>query len=466
MTENQDKLWGGRFTEPTNSVVEQFSSSVAFDRRLYRQDIAGSIAHARMLHKVGILTKTEFDAIADGLELILSQIESDKFDWAIELEDVHMNIEQRLTDHIGEAGKKLHTGRSRNDQVATDLRLYVRDVTDSIVSELCVFQNTLLNLAESEANTVFPGYTHLQIAQPVTFGHHLMAWFEMLDRDRQRFLDSRKRVNQSPLGAAALAGTNFPIDREMTASELGFEGVLSNSIDAVSDRDFAMETASIAAITMVHLSRIGEELVIWASAGYQFITISDSYATGSSIMPQKKNPDIAELVRGKSARTAGNLQALLMLMKAQPLAYNRDNQEDKEALFDTLDTVSASIKIMHGMIQNIQPDRARMKAAATEGFATATDLADYLVLRNVSFRDAHEIVGKIVRHCLEKNCNFEMLSLAELKQYHPSIEEDIYEVLVPESSVNSKNHIGGTAPQQVLEAVRMGRKRLGETTPI
>ena len=466
MTENQDKLWGGRFTQPTNSVVEQFSSSVAFDRRLYRQDIAGSIAHARMLHKVGILTKTEFDAIADGLELILSQIESDKFDWAIELEDVHMNIEQRLTDHIGEAGKKLHTGRSRNDQVATDLRLYVRDVTDSIVSELCVFQNTLLNLAESEANTVFPGYTHLQIAQPVTFGHHLMAWFEMLDRDRQRFLDSRKRVNQSPLGAAALAGTNFPIDREMTASELGFEGVLSNSIDAVSDRDFAMETASIAAITMVHLSRIGEELVIWASAGYQFITISDSYATGSSIMPQKKNPDIAELVRGKSARTAGNLQALLMLMKAQPLAYNRDNQEDKEALFDTLDTVSASIKIMHGMIQNIQPDRARMKAAATEGFATATDLADYLVLRKVSFRDAHEIVGKIVRHCLEKNCNFEMLSLAELKQYHPSIEEDIYEVLVPESSVNSKNHIGGTAPQQVLEAVRMGRKRLGETTPI
>ena len=466
MTENQDKLWGGRFTEPTNSVVEQFSSSVAFDKRLYRQDIAGSIAHARMLHKVGILTKTEFDAIADGLELILSQIESDKFDWAIELEDVHMNIEQRLTDHIGEAGKKLHTGRSRNDQVATDLRLYVRDVTDSIVSELCVFQNTLLNLAESEANTVLPGFTHLQVAQPVTFGHHLMAWFEMLDRDRQRFLDSRKRVNQSPLGAAALAGTNFPIDREMTASELGFEGVLSNSIDAVSDRDFAMETASIAAITMVHLSRIGEELVIWASAGYQFITISDSYATGSSIMPQKKNPDIAELVRGKSARTAGNLQALLMLMKAQPLAYNRDNQEDKEALFDTLDTVSASIKIMHGMIQNIQPDRARMKAAATEGFATATDLADYLVLRNVSFRDAHEIVGKIVRHCLEKNCNFEMLSLAELKQYHPSIEEDIYEVLVPESSVNSKNHIGGTAPQQVLEAVRMGRKRLGETTPI
>ncbi len=465
MNENRDKLWGGRFTQPTDSVVEQFSSSVAFDKRLYRQDIAGSVAHARMLHKVGILTKTEFDAIADGLELILSQIESDTFDWAVELEDVHMNIEQRLTDQIGEAGKKLHTGRSRNDQVATDLRLYVRNATDAIISELRAFQNTLLDLAESEANTVLPGYTHLQIAQPVTFGHHLMAWFEMLDRDRQRFLDARKRVNQSPLGAAALAGTNFPIDREMTAKELGFEGVLSNSIDAVSDRDFAMETASNSAIAMVHLSRIAEELVIWTSAAYRFITIDDSYATGSSIMPQKKNPDIAELVRGKSARTAGNLQALLMLMKAQPLAYNRDNQEDKEALFDTLDTVSASIKIMHGMIQNIEPDRERMRLAAAEGFATATDLADYLVLRKVSFRDAHEIVGKIVRHCLEKNCNFEKLSLTELKQYHPAIDEDVRDVLIPESSVKAKDHIGGTAPQRVLEAVRIGRQRLADTSP-
>ena len=464
MTENQDKLWGGRFTQPTDSLVEQFSSSVAFDKRLYRQDIAGSVAHARMLHKVGILTKTEFDAIADGLQLILSQIESDTFDWAVELEDVHMNIEQRLTDQIGEAGKKLHTGRSRNDQVATDLRLYVRNATDAVISELHAFQNTLLDLAESEASTVLPGYTHLQIAQPVTFGHHLMAWFEMLERDRQRFLDARKRVNQSPLGAAALAGTNFPIDREMTARELGFEGVLSNSIDAVSDRDFAIETASNAAIAMVHLSRIGEELVIWSSAAYRFITIDDSYATGSSIMPQKKNPDIAELVRGKSARTAGNLQALLMLMKAQPLAYNRDNQEDKEALFDTLDTVSASIKIMHGMIQNIEPDRERMKLAAAEGFATATDLADYLVMRKVSFRDAHEIVGKIVRHCLEKNSNFETLSLTELKQYHPSIDEDVRDVLIPESSVKAKDHIGGTAPQQVLEAVRIGHQRLADTS--
>ncbi len=464
MTENQDKLWGGRFTQPTDSLVEQFSSSVAFDKRLYRQDIAGSVAHARMLHKVGILTKTEFDAIADGLELILSQIESDTFDWAVELEDVHMNIEQRLTDQIGEAGKKLHTGRSRNDQVATDLRLYVRNATDAIISELHAFQNTLLDLAELEASTVLPGHTHLQIAQPVTFGHHLMAWFEMLERDRQRFLDARKRVNQSPLGAAALAGTNFPIDREMTARELGFEGVLSNSIDAVSDRDFAIETASNAAIAMVHLSRIGEELVIWSSAAYRFITIDDSYATGSSIMPQKKNPDIAELVRGKSARTAGNLQALLMLMKAQPLAYNRDNQEDKEALFDTLDTVSASIKIMHGMIQNIEPDRERMRLAAAEGFATATDLADYLVMRKVSFRDAHEIVGKIVRHCLEKNSNFETLSLTELKQYHPSIDEDVRDVLIPESSVKAKDHIGGTAPQQVLEAVRIGRQRLADTS--
>ena len=460
MTDDQHKLWGGRFTQPTDADVEQFSSSVAFDKRLYRQDIAGSIAHARMLYKVGILKEAEFRAIAEGLERILGQIESDTFQWSVELEDVHMNIEQRLTDEIGEAGKKLHTGRSRNDQIATDLRLYVRDAVDTIVTELSSFQNTLLDRAEAEAHTIMPGYTHLQVAQPITLGHHLMAWFEMLDRDRQRFLDSRKRVNQSPLGAAALAGTNFPIDREMTANELGFEGVLSNSIDAVSDRDFAMETASNAAILMVHLSRIGEEMVLWASAAYRFITISDAFTTGSSIMPQKKNPDIAELVRGKSARTAGNLQALLMLMKAQPLAYNRDNQEDKEVLFDTLDTAVASIKIMHSMIRHVEPNREQMSLAATEGFATATDLADYLVMQSVSFRNAHEIVGKIVRYCLEKGCSLEALSLAELKEFHPSIGDDILEVLKPESSVNAKNHLGGTAPQQVLNAVGIGRKRL------
>ncbi|MDE0308644.1 MAG: argininosuccinate lyase [Acidiferrobacterales bacterium] len=463
MTENKDKLWGGRFTQQTDRVVEQFTSSVAFDKRLYRHDIAGSIAHARMLHKVGVLTQAEFDAITEGLQQIHSRIESGSFDWATELEDVHMNIEQRLTDLIGEAGKKLHTGRSRNDQVATDLRLYAREATDGIIHELHAFQSTLLDLADAEAGTVLPGYTHLQIAQPITYGHHLMAWFEMLDRDRQRFIGSRMRVNQSPLGAAALAGTNFPIDREMTASELGFDGVMSNSIDAVSDRDFAMEIAANAAIAMVHLSRIGEELVIWNSAAYRFIVINDSYATGSSIMPQKKNPDIAELVRGKSARTAGNLQALLMLMKAQPLAYNRDNQEDKEALFDSLDTVSASIKIMHDMIRNISPDRERMRLAATEGFATATDLADYLVVRGVSFRDAHEVVGRIVRLCLENNCSLEELSLADLQRYHPSIDKDVHDILTPESSVRMKNHVGGTAPEQVLAAVHDGRRRLAET---
>ena len=463
MTDEQQKLWGGRFTKPTDSAVEQFSSSVGYDQRLYLQDIAGSAAHARMLESVGIITNDELSAIINGLQKIVHQIETNSFPWSVELEDVHMNIEQRLTEDIGEAGKKLHTGRSRNDQVATDLRLYVRDAIDSIVKELSLFQESLLNIAEAEAHTIMPGYTHLQVAQPITLGHHVMAWFEMLDRDRLRFMDARKRVNQSPLGAAALAGTNFPIDRQMTAEELGFDGILSNSIDAVSDRDFAIETASHAAISMVHLSRLGEELVLWASAAYKFIEISDAYTTGSSIMPQKKNPDIAELVRGKSARTAGNLQALLMLMKAQPLAYNRDNQEDKEALFDTLDTVIASIKIMHDMIQNIEPDRERLRSAAAEGYATATDLADYLVMKGESFRSAHEVVGNIVRHCLDRECALDELSLTELKGFHHSIGDDILDALTVESSVKSKNHIGGTAPEQVIEAVQAGRLRLQGT---
>ena len=463
MTDEQPKLWGGRFTEPTDSAVEQFSSSVGYDQRLYRQDIAGSAAHARMLASVGILTRDELSAIINGLQKIQLQIESNLFPWSVELEDVHMNIEQQLTEDIGEAGKKLHTGRSRNDQVATDLRLYVRDAIDSIVNELSLFQESLLNIAEEEADTIMPGYTHLQVAQPITLGHHVMAWFEMLDRDRLRFLDARKRVNQSPLGAAALAGTNFPIDRQITAEELGFDGIISNSIDAVSDRDFAIETASHAAIAMVHLSRMGEELVLWASAAYRFIEISDAYTTGSSIMPQKKNPDIAELVRGKSARTAGNLQALLMLMKAQPLAYNRDNQEDKEALFDTLDTVIASIKIMHDMLRNIEPNRECMRSAATEGYATATDLADYLVMKGESFRSAHEVVGNIVRHCIDRKCALDELSSDELKGFHPSIGDDILDALTVESSVKAKNHIGGTAPERVIEAVQAGRLRLQET---
>ena len=461
MSSDSQKLWGGRFTQRTDQDVETFSSSVSFDQKLYRHDIAGSIAHAHMLSEVGILSDSEFDAIRTGLQKILDEIESGDFEWSDELEDVHMNIEVRLTEDIGEAGKKLHTARSRNDQVATDLRLYTRESIDRIVEELNAFQNSLMNLAEVEADTIVPGYTHLQVAQPVTLGHHLMAWFEMLDRDRLRFIDARARVNQSPLGAAALAGTSFPIDREMTAKELGFEDVMRNSLDAVSDRDFAIEFAANSALLMVHLSRIGEELVLWASEGYKFIAFPDKFTTGSSIMPQKKNPDVAELVRGKSARVIGNLQALLVLMKAQPLAYNRDNQEDKEALFDTIDTISACTSIMHGMIQNMQPNRDRMRAAASEGYATATDLADYLVTQGVPFREAHARVGQIVRHCLENNRTLESLSLTELKTFHADLDEDVLDILKPEGSVASRNHIGGTAPDQVRLAIREARQRLG-----
>lgn len=442
-------------------MVEKFSASVSFDQRLYRQDIVGSIAHARMLSKVGVISESEFNDIRDGLNRILSQIEAGEFEWSDELEDVHMNIEKRLTDDIGEAGKKLHTARSRNDQVATDLRLYTRDAIDRIIDEIKGVQLTLLDFAEAEADTIMPGYTHLQIAQPIVFGHHLMAWFEMLDRDRQRFTDARKRLNQSPLGAAALAGTSFPIDREMTADELGFDAVMRNSLDAVSDRDFAIEFAAHSAITMIHLSRIGEEMVLWASEAYKLISISDQFTTGSSIMPQKKNPDIAELVRGKSARAVGNLQTLMVLMKGQPLAYNRDNQEDKEALFDSIDTVIASLEIMHGMIQNLEPERERMRAAALEGYSTATDLADYLVTRDVPFRDAHAVVGNIVRHCIDNECALEALSLDDMRRFHPMLDDGALRVIKPEGSVASKDHTGATAPQQVRLAVQEGRKRLG-----
>ena len=461
MNSQSKKLWGGRFTQATNTMVEKFSASVSFDQRLFRKDIVGSIAHSRMLSKVGVISESEFNDIRDGLNKILSQIEAGEFEWSDELEDVHMNIEKRLTDDIGEAGKKLHTGRSRNDQVATDLRLYTRDAVDRIIDEIKGFQSTLLDFAEAEAETIMPGYTHLQIAQPIVFGHHLMAWFEMLDRDRQRFTDARKRLNQSPLGAAALAGTSFPIDREMTADELGFDAVMRNSLDAVSDRDFAIEFAAHSAIMMVHLSRIGEEMVLWASEAYKLISLSDQFTTGSSIMPQKKNPDIAELVRGKSARAVGNLQTLLVLMKGQPLAYNRDNQEDKEALFDSIDTVIASLEIMHGMIQNLEPDRERMRAAALEGYSTATDLADYLVSRDVPFRDAHAVVGNIVRHCIDKECTLDALRLDDMRRFHPMLDEGALRVIKPEGSVASRDHTGATAPRQVRLAVQEGRRRLG-----
>ena len=464
MTKKQSKMWGGRFRQSTDVDVEAFTASVSYDQRLYKYDIAGSIAHARMLAKAGILSDSEFNAISNGLQTILSEIDSGEFQWSVELEDVHMNIEQRLTADIGEAGKKLHTARSRNDQVATDLRMFVREAVDLIVEELAAFQTTLLDMAEAQADTIMPGYTHLQVAQPITLGHHLLAWFEMLDRDRNRFLDARKRINQSPLGAAALAGTGFPIDRHMTAQELGFDDVCRNSLDAVSDRDFAIETAAHAALCMVHLSRIGEELVLWVSEAYRFISISDQYTTGSSIMPQKKNPDVAELVRGKSARATGNLQALLMLMKSQPLAYNRDNQEDKEMLFDAIDTVTASIKIMHGMIRNIEPCHDRMRQAAARGFATATDLADYLVGKQIPFREAHEIVGGIVRQCIENERDLESLSLNDLQFFHPAIDEDVLDALKPETSVAARDHIGGTAPEQVRKAVSEGRRRLRQNS--
>nr|NIP72823.1 argininosuccinate lyase [Gammaproteobacteria bacterium]NIR97762.1 argininosuccinate lyase [Gammaproteobacteria bacterium]NIT63472.1 argininosuccinate lyase [Gammaproteobacteria bacterium]NIV20404.1 argininosuccinate lyase [Gammaproteobacteria bacterium]NIX10922.1 argininosuccinate lyase [Gammaproteobacteria bacterium] len=392
--ERPHKPWMGRFTEPTDAFVEEFTASVGFDRRLYRHDIEGSLAHARMLARTGLLSQRELDAITKGLEEIRDDIERGDFAWSTELEDVHMNIEARLTQRIGEAGKKLHTARSRNDQVATDMRLYVRAEIDRIVELLTRAQLALLDLAEREAETIMPGFTHLQVAQPVTFGHHMMAWYEMLARDGERLADCRRRLNVMPLGAAALAGTGFPIDREYTAQELGFERPSANSLDSVSDRDFAIEFAASAALLVTHLSRFSEELVLWSSAQFGFVELADRFCTGSSIMPQKKNPDVPELVRGKAGRVNGNLVALLTLMKGQPLAYNKDNQEDKEPLFDSADTAAACLRAFADMVPAIEPNRQRMLEAAREGFSTATDLADYLVRKGVAFRDAHEIVGR------------------------------------------------------------------------
>ncbi|MCP5445283.1 MAG: argininosuccinate lyase, partial [Chromatiaceae bacterium] len=413
------KLWSGRFNEPTDAFVEAFTASVEFDQRLYRYDIAGSIAHARMLARAGILSGQEQEAIVNGLEKIQSRIESGDFDWSVELEDVHMNIESALTDEIGYAGKKLHTGRSRNDQVATDIRLWLRDEIAEIRAGVLKLQLALLDIALREAETIMPGFTHLQTAQPITFGHHMMAWFEMLERDRERLADCSSRVNVMPLGAAALAGTTYPIDRHYSAQLLGFERPSENSLDSVSDRDFAIEFSAAAALIMMHLSRMSEELIIWSSAQFSFIELSDSFCTGSSIMPQKKNPDVPELIRGKSGRIFGHLIALLTLMKSQPLAYNKDNQEDKEPLFDTVDNVKGSLKIFAAMIPAISCRRENMRAAVMKGFATATDLADYLVRQGTPFRDAHEIVGKAVSRCVEKACDLSDLSLQELQGFSP-----------------------------------------------
>jgi argininosuccinate lyase len=458
--DSNKKLWGGRFDASTDALVEAFSASVHFDRRLYAQDIRGSIAHASMLAAVGVLSEAERDAITTGLEGIRHDIEADRFRWDPALEDVHMNIEAALTERIGDAGKKLHTGRSRNDQIATDVRLYLRDAIDDLDVRVTDLMGAIIDLAEAESDTLIPGFTHLQTAQPVTFGHHLLAWQEMLSRDRERLRDCRRRVNRMPLGSAALAGTGFPIDRDMTARLLGFDAPCANSLDAVSDRDFLVEFVSACALTMVHLSRMSEELIIWSSAQFAFVSLSDAYCTGSSIMPQKKNPDVPELVRGKCGRVVGALNALLVLMKGQPLAYNRDNQEDKEPLFDALDTVRDCVTVYTGLIGAITPNRDAMRTAALKGYATATDLADYLVRRGVAFRDAHEIVGKAVRHAAERGCDLADLPLAELARFSPAIGEDVFQVLSLEGSVAARDHLGGTAPAQVRQAVTRARAAL------
>jgi argininosuccinate lyase len=458
---SRDKPWGGRFTESTDTFVESFTASVNFDRRLYRYDIAGSRAHARMLARVGVITDAERDAILNGLDQIEADIEQGHFDWSVALEDVHMNIEARLTALIGEAGKKLHTGRSRNDQVATDLRLYLRDQIHAACAEVQRLQQGLLTLADREADTIMPGFTHLQVAMPVTFGHHMLAWFENLQRDRDRLLDCLKRVNVMPLGAAALAGTSFPIDRFYTAELLGFDTPAENSLDAVSDRDFVIEFCSCAALLLMHLSRFSEELILWSSAQFNFIDLPDRFCTGSSIMPQKKNPDVPELVRGKSGRVAGHLTGLLMLMKAQPLAYNKDNQEDKEPLFDTVDTLLACLRAFADMIPALQVKTANLRIAAASGYSTATDLADYLVRRGVAFRDAHEVVGMAVRLGIDTERDLAEISLAELQALSPNIEADVFEVLTLEGSVAARDHFGGTAPRQVRAAIARARIRLG-----
>jgi len=457
------KPWGGRFAEATDAFVERFTASVEFDRRLYAHDIAGSIAHARMLAHVGVLSAQEGTQIVQGLEAIRSEIDEGRFTWSVALEDVHMNIEAHLTERIGEVGKKLHTGRSRNDQVATDIRLYLRDAIDELLAQLRRLEDVLLDLAEREAETIMPGFTHLQVAQPVTFGHHMLAWQAMLSRDAQRLRDCRRRVNVLPLGAAALAGTTFPIDREYTARLLGFEAVAENSLDAVSDRDFAIEFTAAASLIMVHLSRCSEELILWSSQQFGFVDLPDRFCTGSSIMPQKKNPDVPELVRGKSGRVTGHLMSLLMLMKAQPLAYNKDNQEDKEPLFDTIDTVQACLRAYTDMLAALQVRRERCRQAAMAGFATATDLADYLVRKGLPFRDAHEVVGRAVAFAAAQDCDLSALNLTQLQQFSPMIENDVFAVLTPEGSVAARDHLGGTAPAQVRAAIARARAARSRT---
>jgi len=460
MSEQTNQSWGGRFNEPTDEFVKIFGASVFFDKILAPYDIAGSIAHATMLQEVGLLSEDEKIQIIDGLNQILSEIKSDKFEWSVALEDVHMNVESRLTQLIGNAGKKLHTGRSRNDQVATDIRLYLRDQVDDILGEINRLQHALLDLAEKEASTILPGFTHLQAAQPVSFGHHMMAYFEMLTRDAERLIDCRKRMNAMPLGSAALAGTTYPINRERTAELLGFDRICLNSLDGVSDRDFAIEFLSASSMIMMHLSRFSEELIMWSSAQFDFVELPDSFCTGSSIMPQKKNPDVPELVRGKTGRVYGNLTSMLTIMKSQPLAYNKDNQEDKEPLFDTVDTLKACLRVFTDMVPTIEAKRDNMYNSTKKGYTTATDLADYLVNKGLPFRDAHEVVGKSVSYGIEHEKDLSELTLEELQIFNDRIENDVFDILSLEGSLAARDHLGATSPNQVKQAIKTARENL------
>ncbi len=458
--EKDKKTWSGRFSEPVALLVQRYTASVGFDYRLAEYDIQGSLAHARMLAATGIIQPVDLAAIEHGLTQIREEIRNGQFEWKLEQEDVHLNIERRLTVLVGDAGKRLHTARSRNDQVATDIRLYLRAAIEEITDLIPALQHVLLDLAELHAATIMPGFTHLQVAQPVSFGHHLLAYYEMLQRDGQRLQDCRKRVNQLPLGAAALAGTSYPINRQQVAQELGFDDICHNSLDAVSDRDFAIEFCASAALVMMHLSRLSEELILWMSPAFGFIRLADRFCTGSSIMPQKKNPDVPELVRGKTGRINGHLVALLTLMKSQPLAYNKDNQEDKEPLFDTVDTLKDTLTIYADMLAGLHVNPEAMRQAAQRGYATATDLADYLVKKGTPFRDAHEIVAQAVRFAETKGCDLSELSLADLQQFSVNIEQDIFAVLTLEGSLQSRNHPGGTAPEQVRAAICRARSLL------
>lgn len=455
-----EKAWSGRFHEPVSELVKQYTASITFDQRLAQCDIEGSLAHAQMLQQAGVLSAEDLNAIQQGMREILHEIAAGKINWSVDLEDVHMNVEHLLTQKVGDAGKRLHTGRSRNDQVATDIRLWLREEIDRIVLLINDLQSALVDLAEKNAEVVMPGFTHMQVAQPVSFGHHMLAYVEMLGRDCERMQDCRHRVNRMPLGAAALAGTTFPINREVTARLLGFEAICQNSLDAVSDRDFAIEFAAAASILMMHLSRLSEELIYWMSPCFGFIDIADRFCTGSSIMPQKKNPDVPELVRGKSARVVGHLMGLITLMKSQPLAYNKDNQEDKEPLFDTVDTLVDTLRIYADMMRGVSVKPKNLRAAVLQGFATATDLADYLVKKGLPFRDSHEVVARAVRLAEEQQKELSELPLDVLQSFSGLIEEDVYQVLSPEGSLNARNHIGGTAPEQVRVQVARWRKCL------